>query len=347
MEVIAIDPNIFLEDRKITGTVLQSKFPDDVSPWFLTGFIEAEGNFDISVFPSPRALANTGIKYRFRVSANYKDIVLLCAVNNYFGTGSVSTIRKGTDVLSIEISSIETIKNIIIPFFEKYPLKGTKYYDYLSWKISFFDFLENRSNLDSKLKLIDRIKAVKQSMNNNKVAPIKLPLDNLINIDPNYISGFITGDGTFSLVTGPDSFNKGFGRSILGIFQHTNNKLLLEAISKQFKLKAKPGLVCLKNIPDMTSFIISNKYDHINTIIPFFEEFPVYGQHAVSFLKWSLIIKYLLSLRVEGTMPRNLDKPYIISNIRKVWLDKSWLINTDLTFNKENIVKQINDILKP
>jgi hypothetical protein len=28
-----------------------------------------------------------------------------------------------------------------------------------------------------------------QSMNNNKVAPIKLPLDNLINIDPNYISG--------------------------------------------------------------------------------------------------------------------------------------------------------------
>ena len=65
------------------------------------------------------ALANTGIKYRFRVSANYKDIVLLCAVNNYFGTGSVSTIRKGTDVLSIEISSIETIKNIIIPFFDK------------------------------------------------------------------------------------------------------------------------------------------------------------------------------------------------------------------------------------
>ena len=63
MEVIAIDPNIFLEDRKITGTVLQSKFPDDVSPWFLTGFIEAEGNFDISVFPSPRALVafgNTG-----------------------------------------------------------------------------------------------------------------------------------------------------------------------------------------------------------------------------------------------------------------------------------------------
>jgi hypothetical protein len=140
------------------------------------------------------ALANTGIKYRFRVSANYKDIVLLCAVNNYFGTGSVSTIRKGTDVLSIEISSIETIKNIIIPFFDKavpLPLKGTKYYDYLSWKISFFDFLENRSNLDSKLKLIDRIKAVlkQQSMNNNKVAPIKLPLDNLINIDPNYISG--------------------------------------------------------------------------------------------------------------------------------------------------------------
>lgn len=70
---------------------------------------------------------------------------------------------------------------------------------------------------------------------------------------------------------------------------------------------------------------------------------------TVSFLKWNLIIKYLLSLRVNGSMPRNalavLKQPLIISKIRKVWLDKSWLINTDLTFNKENIVKQINAIL--
>jgi len=111
-----INPESFLESRKIEGPVLDSGFPKDVSPWFLTGFIDAEGSFDISLFSNVRALAKTGVKFRFRVSANYRDVVLVCAIRNYFGSGAISLIRKDTSVISLEISSIETIKNIIYLF---------------------------------------------------------------------------------------------------------------------------------------------------------------------------------------------------------------------------------------
>jgi hypothetical protein len=126
-----IDPNKFIDSRKIEGPVLDSLFPKNVSPWFITGFTEAEGNFDIQIFHNSKALAQTGIKFRFRISSNYKDIVLLCAIKNYFGKGNISLIRKDTGVVTLEVSSIEFIQNRIIPFFDLYPLKGTKYYDYL------------------------------------------------------------------------------------------------------------------------------------------------------------------------------------------------------------------------
>ena len=31
-------------------------------------------------FANPKALAKTGIKFRFRIAANYQDIIILCAV---------------------------------------------------------------------------------------------------------------------------------------------------------------------------------------------------------------------------------------------------------------------------
>jgi hypothetical protein len=164
-----INPSVFLDSGVITGPVLESSFTGELSPWFLTGFIDAEGNFDISVFSNARALAETGIKFRFRISSNYKDIVLLCAIRNYFNNGTISIIRKDTEVVTLEISSIEIIEKKIIPFLDNYPLKGTKYYDYQIWRIHFFYFLVNRSTLNSKLLLIERLKlAQKYLVQKNK-----------------------------------------------------------------------------------------------------------------------------------------------------------------------------------
>jgi hypothetical protein len=151
-------------------------------------------------------LAKTGIKFRFRLSANYRDIVLLCAIVNYLGGGSISLIRKDTSVVSLEISSNETIKNNVI-FFDNYLLKGTKYYDYIKWRDSFYDFLEHKDTLETKLQMIDRLKEAKSNLNNNK-KEFLVPLDHLSSIDPDYIAGFCNGDGSTSLITSPDQIKE-------------------------------------------------------------------------------------------------------------------------------------------
>lgn len=338
-----IDPSVFLDSGRIEGQVLYSTFPIKLSPWFLTGFIEAEGSFNILIFANPKALAKTSIKFRFIIAANYKDIVMLCAIRNYFNNGSISTIRKDTGVVLLEISSIEVIKNVIIPFLDNFPLKGTKYFDYLTWKNSFNDFLENRDSLDAKLLLIERLKEAKANLNRNK-QEIKLPMEHLEVIDPNYISGFISGDGCVSVVTGPASFHEGFGRATLVITQHVHNKLLLEAIMNYFSVGT---LTSVKSRPFEVNYVVSNKEDINNTIIPFFEKYPFYGLHSISFLKWSHIVRYLLKIREDKSIFNRLNKDTIISNVRTVWLDKSILLYNNLTIESKELCNKITDLFNP
>ena len=45
------------------------------------------------------------------LTCKYKDVALLCAIRNYFKTGTISKIRNDTDVVTLEICYIESIKN--------------------------------------------------------------------------------------------------------------------------------------------------------------------------------------------------------------------------------------------
>lgn len=235
-------------------------------------------------------LPNTGVKFRFRLYANYRDVTLLCAIKNYFGGGFLSLIRKDTNVVTLEIASNNVIKNEIIPFFDAYPLKGTKYYDFLKWKNCFIDFMENKDNLESKILMLERLKEAKANLNNNK-KEFLLPLDHLVSIDPNYISGLCNGDGSTSLVTAPTTFHKGFGIATLSICQHVNNLPLLEAVKEHLTV----GRIEKHN--DAASLVVSNKKDLNEILIPYFEKYPFYGSHAINFLKWKEIIKYLISIQ--------------------------------------------------
>jgi hypothetical protein len=328
-----INPESFLKTGKIEGRILESIFPLNFSPWFLTGFTDAEGNFDFMFIKNERALAKTGIKFRFRITANYRDVVILCAIRNYFGAGTISSIRKDTKVVTFEIGSIEVIKNIIIPFFDKYPLKGTKYYDYLTWKNCFLDFLENKDNLDSKLLLIERLKTSKENLNRKK-KEFLTPLAHLLDIDLNYISGFWNGDGTTTLVIKPDSFHEGFGSARAILSQHINNLPLLEAI------KTHLGIGQIYTNKEMANLTISAKTDLKNILIPLFKKHPFYGAHAISFLKWSYIINYLFELNKDRSIFNKENQYEIINHVRDIWQDNTTQIYTDFTLEAKELLKK-------
>ena len=106
-----LNGQILNPSRKIEGPILDAHFNSKFSPWFISGFTIAEGHFDNALIKNTKALANTGINFRFRLTCNYKDVALLCAIRNYFKTGTISKIRNDTDVVTLEICYIESIKN--------------------------------------------------------------------------------------------------------------------------------------------------------------------------------------------------------------------------------------------
>lgn len=342
---VLIDTNNIKVEQKITGPVLNSNFKPN--PWFIVGFSEAEGNFDFSIFNNSRALCSKGIKFRFRITSKYTDIVLLCAIRNYFGNGTFF-FRKDTEVVTLEISSIETLKTKVIPLFDTYPLKGTKYFDYLNWRKGFIDFLENKDTKESKLALIKRLEELKLILNANK-KEYNLPIEHLKDFCGHYIAGFVTGDGSFSVVTGPETFHNGFGTTMFLITQHTNNRPLIEAIMNFFGVGQ---LSIINSRPDVVNYTITNKDELSRVIIPFFEEYPVYGLHAVSFYKWTNIIKYfkdkkdIISKRGKDSeiTTRKLE---VISNIRSYWLERdSTSIFSDLSLNFETLNSNLKKYLK-
>ena len=50
----------------------------------------------------------------------------------YLGSGKIEKHSKNP-VINLAIVKFSDINNIVIPFFEKYPLKGTKQLDYTDW----------------------------------------------------------------------------------------------------------------------------------------------------------------------------------------------------------------------
>jgi hypothetical protein len=66
-------------------------------------------------------LANTGIKFRFRLTCIYKDVALLCAIRNYFKSGTISKIRKDTEVVTLNNLKIHLF-DFLEPFKERVKL---------------------------------------------------------------------------------------------------------------------------------------------------------------------------------------------------------------------------------
>jgi len=100
---------------------------------FISGFVEGEGCFCVSF--SRRKKLNTGIEVRpsFSISQNKRNLPLIKKIHEIFSCGSVRFSRRD-QTYKFEVRSIKDLIKIVIPFFDKYPLAGTKNNDFKNFK---------------------------------------------------------------------------------------------------------------------------------------------------------------------------------------------------------------------
>ena len=100
-----------------------------IDPNYITGFVDGEGNFSISISPRNFKDVKWEIRPSFSISQRKRDRGILFKIKDYFGCGIVRPNRKD-NTYKYEVRSLQDLKNKIIPHFKKYPLQTTKRIDF-------------------------------------------------------------------------------------------------------------------------------------------------------------------------------------------------------------------------
>lgn len=99
-----------------------------LNPWFLVGFIDAEGSFMIKV-------SLTKVKLDFTIGLHIKDLELLQQIQRYFGVGVIGfKVVDGKPTCYWSVRRLPELLTVIIPFIDQYPLQTQKMADFLLFK---------------------------------------------------------------------------------------------------------------------------------------------------------------------------------------------------------------------
>ena len=145
---------------KVRPSVELKAIPD---PNWIVGFADGESCFFVDKSLSKTHKSGYQVRLKFIISQKSKDTALLILLKDYFNCGNVCVDSRGMSHIIVRKNS--DITSIIIPFFAKYPLHGTKYADYL-------DFCKVAKIIDSKAHLtsegIEQIDQIKSGMNRGR-----------------------------------------------------------------------------------------------------------------------------------------------------------------------------------
>jgi hypothetical protein len=310
----------------------------EITPWFITGFSDAEGCFSIKIQPNVKLKTKWRVRPVFSITLHLKDLSLLEEIQKALGVGKIS--KSKTSV----IYAVDSIKEmpVIINHFDNYPLITQKISDYLIFK-QCFEIIKQGEHLTEKGLL--EILGLKSSLN------LGLP-DNLMKFlpkltikerprylfkgipDPFWISGFTSGDGSFHIVLRNSESKSGvFAR--FSIHLHIRELEVLKGIASYLKLytttlpskfleprekaeasiekryKEEETYKKLTILKKSVSLQITKFSDIVNIIIPFFNMYPILGVKSLDFLDFKKVCEIIKT-------KEHLISPSVLNQVLKI-----------------------------
>lgn len=104
----------------------------NITPWWLTGFTQADGSFLVSHEFRPDSRLPFYPQPVFSLTQSVRDLEMMQAIHAYLGVGQLS-FSKGCVTLTVR--NLQDLLTVIIPHFDAYPLRGGKYLAFLRLKI--------------------------------------------------------------------------------------------------------------------------------------------------------------------------------------------------------------------
>ena len=99
---------------------------------WVVGFVDGEGCFFVGINPHQEMTTQYQVLPEFAVVQHQRDIQLLHALKKFFGCGVVR--RNHAERMAFRVRRLEHLNEIIVPFFEKHPLKSKKRIDFLTFR---------------------------------------------------------------------------------------------------------------------------------------------------------------------------------------------------------------------
>lgn len=185
-----------------------TKFLQDLNPWFITGFADAESCFYVGVLKSTKIKSNSGweIQPEFKIELHSKDLYLLEIIQKYFkGKGQILV---KNDKCIFRVRSIKDL-GLVIDHFDNYPLITSKRADFILFK-SVYNLMMVKEHLT--LEGLLKILSLKASINLGLPEKLKEHFPNIIPtprpvnwdraiVSPFWLAGFTTGEGCFLILT--------------------------------------------------------------------------------------------------------------------------------------------------
>ena len=106
--------------------------PRRLEAQWVVGFVDGEGCFFVGINPHPEMTAGFQVLPEFTVVQHQRDVQLLHALKEFFGCGVVRT--NHAERMAYRVRAVDHLNEIIVPFFEKHPLKSKKNVDFAKFR---------------------------------------------------------------------------------------------------------------------------------------------------------------------------------------------------------------------
>src|SRR4051812_31491650 len=128
-----------------TSHSIVEPFPDHIDReafgHWLSGFIDGEAHFGLFVDPAKKGHNLPSYRTPFRLSLRDDDIAILRLIQSFwhcgtikFGANANPTAPNSKPIAYYSVHGLKDLKGILIPHFERYPLRAKKANDYILWK---------------------------------------------------------------------------------------------------------------------------------------------------------------------------------------------------------------------